>query len=102
MLKKGSRCQILARPDVRFVLVEDLHRPEAAKAPGETTIVGYRINARAFNRPPRSLLCGQHRLAKFLGQGRFNSIVRDVPRRMHRTGGQCPRALHTEIPKGNL
>jgi hypothetical protein len=30
----------------RFVLVEGLHRPEAAKALGEKTIVGFRVAAR--------------------------------------------------------
>ncbi len=38
---------ILVRPDgARFVLVEGLHRLEAAKALGERTIVGYRVDAR--------------------------------------------------------
>ena len=47
MLEDGQQTPILVRPDgVRFVLVEGLHRLEAAKALGETTIVGYRVNAR--------------------------------------------------------
>jgi sulfiredoxin len=47
MLKDGQQMPILVRPDgVRFVLVEGLHRLEAAKALGERTIVGYRVDAR--------------------------------------------------------
>jgi ParB-like chromosome segregation protein Spo0J len=35
------------RPDgERFVLIEGLHRLEAAKALGEKTIFGYRVDAR--------------------------------------------------------
>jgi sulfiredoxin len=47
MLENGQQMPILVRPDgARFVLVEGLHRLEAAKALGETMIVGYRVNAR--------------------------------------------------------
>jgi sulfiredoxin len=47
MLQDGQQMPILVRPDgARFVLVEGLHRLEAAKALGETTIVGYRVAAR--------------------------------------------------------
>ena len=47
MLKDGQQTPILVRVDGdRFVLVEGLHRLEAAKALGETTIVGYRVEAR--------------------------------------------------------
>jgi len=47
MLQNGQQTPILVRPDgARFVLVEGLHRLEAAKALGETTIVGYRVDAR--------------------------------------------------------
>jgi ParB-like chromosome segregation protein Spo0J len=47
MLEDGQQMPILVRPDgARFVLVEGLHRLEAAKALGETTIVGYRVDAR--------------------------------------------------------
>jgi sulfiredoxin len=47
MLEDGQQIPILVRPDgERFVLVEGLHRLEAAKALGETTIVGYRVQAR--------------------------------------------------------
>jgi sulfiredoxin len=47
MLEDGQQTPILVRPDgARFVLVEGLHRLEAAKALGEATIVGYRVNAR--------------------------------------------------------
>jgi len=47
MLDRGQQTPILVRPDgVRFVLVEGLHRLEAAKALGETTIVGFRVDAR--------------------------------------------------------
>ncbi|MGC1695566.1 MAG: ParB N-terminal domain-containing protein [Pseudolabrys sp.] len=47
MLKDGQQVPIKVRPDGdRFVLIEGLHRLEAAKALGETTIVGYRVDAR--------------------------------------------------------
>jgi len=47
MLEDGQLMPILVRPDgARFVLVEGLHRLEAAKALGERTIVGYRVDAR--------------------------------------------------------
>jgi sulfiredoxin len=47
MLENGQQMPILVRPDgARFVLVEGLHRLEAAKALGETTIAGYRVDAR--------------------------------------------------------
>ena len=47
MLKDGQTTPILVRVDgARFVLVEGLHRLEAAKALGEATIVGYRVDAR--------------------------------------------------------
>jgi sulfiredoxin len=47
MLNDGQKTPILVRPDgARFVLVEGLHRLEAAKALGEKTIVGYRVDAR--------------------------------------------------------
>jgi sulfiredoxin len=47
MLDTGQQTPILVRPDgARFVLVEGLHRLEAAKALGEKTIVGYRVDAR--------------------------------------------------------
>jgi len=47
MLDTGQQTPILVRADgARFVLVEGLHRLEAAKALGETTIVGYRVDAR--------------------------------------------------------
>jgi sulfiredoxin len=47
MLEDGQQVPILVRPDgARFVLVEGLHRLEAAKALGERTIVGYRVDAR--------------------------------------------------------
>ena len=47
MLEDGQQTPILVRADgARFVLVEGLHRLEAAKALGETTIVGYRVDAR--------------------------------------------------------
>jgi ParB-like nuclease domain len=42
-----SQTPILVRADgARFVLVEGLHRLEAAKALGERTIVGFRVEAR--------------------------------------------------------
>ena len=47
MLKDGQQTPILVRADgARFVLVEGLHRLEAAKALGERTIVGFRVDAR--------------------------------------------------------
>jgi len=47
MLENGQQTPILVRPDgARFVLVEGLHRLEAAKALGEATIVGFRVDAR--------------------------------------------------------
>jgi len=47
MLERGQQMPILVRPDgACFVLVEGLHRLEAAKALGETAIVGYRVDAR--------------------------------------------------------
>jgi sulfiredoxin len=47
MLKDGQQTPILVRPDgERFVLVEGLHRLEAAKALGEQTIIGFRVDAR--------------------------------------------------------
>jgi sulfiredoxin len=47
MLKNGQQTPILVRPDgARFVLVEGLHRLEAAKALGETTIIGFRVDSR--------------------------------------------------------
>ena len=47
MLEIGQQTPILVRPDgTRFVLIEGLHRLEAARALGETTIMGYRVDAR--------------------------------------------------------
>lgn len=47
ILAEGLKMPILVRPDGdRFVLVEGLHRLEAAKALGETTIAGFRVDAR--------------------------------------------------------
>lgn len=47
ILADGVQMPILVRPDGdRFVLVEGLHRLEAAKALGETTIPAYRVAAR--------------------------------------------------------
>jgi sulfiredoxin len=47
MLENGQQMPILVRRDgARLVLVEGLHRLEAAKALGERTIVGYRVDAR--------------------------------------------------------
>ena len=47
MLADGQTTPILVRADgARFVLIEGLHRLEAAKALGETTIVGFRVDAR--------------------------------------------------------
>jgi len=47
MLVNGQTTPTLLRPDgARFVLIEGLHRLEAAKALGEKTIVGFRVDAR--------------------------------------------------------
>jgi ParB-like chromosome segregation protein Spo0J len=47
ILAEGLKMPILVRPDGdRFVLIEGLHRLEAAKALGETTIAGFRVDAR--------------------------------------------------------
>jgi len=47
MLENGQQTPIMVRPDgARFVLIEGLHRLEAAKALGEKTIVGFRVDAR--------------------------------------------------------
>ena len=47
MLDSGQRTPILVRADgARFILGEGLHRLEAAKALGEKTIVGFRVDAR--------------------------------------------------------
>ena len=47
MLEAGQLTPILVRRDgERFVLVEGLHRLEACKALGETTIVGLLVQAR--------------------------------------------------------
>jgi sulfiredoxin len=47
MLKDGQQTPILVRPDgERFVLVEGLHRLEAARSLGDTTIVGFRVESR--------------------------------------------------------
>ncbi len=47
MLKDGQQTPIKVREDgERFVLIEGLHRLEAAKALGEQTIVGFRVDAR--------------------------------------------------------
>ena len=47
LLKDGQQVPIKVRADgARFVLIEGLHRLEAAKALGEATIVGYRVDAR--------------------------------------------------------
>jgi len=47
MLESGQQTPILVRVDgARFVLVEGLHRLEAARALGESTIAGFRVDAR--------------------------------------------------------
>lgn len=47
ILESGLKVPILVRPDgARFVLVEGLHRLEACKALGETSIDGYLVQAR--------------------------------------------------------
>jgi sulfiredoxin len=47
IIEKGQQAPILVRPDgSRFVLVEGLHRLEACKALGETTVPAYLVQAR--------------------------------------------------------
>jgi sulfiredoxin len=47
MLEKGQEAPIPVRPDGKwFVLVEGLHRLEACKALGETTVAVYLVQAR--------------------------------------------------------
>ncbi len=47
LLEAGQLTPLLVRPDgKRFVLVEGLHRLEACKALGETTIIGLLVQAR--------------------------------------------------------
>jgi sulfiredoxin len=56
MLDKGQQTPILVRADgARFVLVEGLHRLEAAKALGEKTIVGFLVDARKHRCPALSI-----------------------------------------------
>ena len=47
ILREGLKMPILVRQDgERFVLVEGLHRLEACKLLGETTIIGHLVDAR--------------------------------------------------------
>ena len=47
ILENGQKTPIQVRPDgARYVLVEGLHRLEACKSLGETTIVGIVVQAR--------------------------------------------------------
>jgi ParB-like chromosome segregation protein Spo0J len=47
MLEVGQQTPIMVRQDgARLVLVEGLHRLEACKALGESTILGYLVQAR--------------------------------------------------------
>jgi len=47
ILQDGQKIPILVREDGdRFVLVEGLHRLEACKLLGETTIIGHLVDAR--------------------------------------------------------
>ena len=47
MLAQGQETPVLVHPDgKRFVLVERLHRLEACKALGETTVSAYLVQAR--------------------------------------------------------
>jgi sulfiredoxin len=49
MLEVGQQTPILVRKDgARLVLVEGLHRLEACKALGESTIAGYLVQSRKF------------------------------------------------------
>ena len=54
MLDKGQQAPILVRADgARFVLVEGLHRLEAAKALGEKTIFCFLVECRAPSKDPQ-------------------------------------------------
>ena len=47
MLEEGQTTPIMVRPDGDgYILVEGLHRLEARKALGETTVEGYLVQAR--------------------------------------------------------
>jgi sulfiredoxin len=47
IMEVGQQTPILVRQDgERFVLVEGLHRLEACRALGETTVKGYLVDAR--------------------------------------------------------
>jgi uncharacterized ParB-like nuclease family protein len=47
IIEKGQQAPILVRPDgACFVLIEGLHRLEACKALGETTVPAYFVQAR--------------------------------------------------------
>ena len=47
IMEKGQEAPLLVRPDgKRFVLVEGLHRLEACRALGETTVPAYLVQAR--------------------------------------------------------
>ena len=49
IMELGQQSPILVRQDgARLVLVEGLHRLEACKALGESTIAGYLVQARKF------------------------------------------------------
>ncbi len=49
ILEVGQQSPILVRQDgARLVLVEGLHRLEACKSLGETTIAGYLVQSRKF------------------------------------------------------
>jgi ParB-like chromosome segregation protein Spo0J len=49
MLEVGQQTPILVRRDgARLVLVEGLHRLEACKALGDSTIAGYLVQSRKF------------------------------------------------------
>ena len=52
ILEKGQQTPILVRADgARFVLIEGLHRLEAAKVLGEKTVLCFLVDARKHYRP---------------------------------------------------
>jgi hypothetical protein len=60
ILDNGLRALILVRADgARFVLVEGLHRLEAAEVPGEETIVAFLVAYPIAYRPKLDTLLGQ-------------------------------------------
>ena len=87
MLEVGQQTPILVREDGdRFVPVEGLHRLEACKELGETTIVGYLVRA-AAEQPLHRLEIEP--LARYVG--RLLVFLVDLGESRRLTGGLGPR-----------